>query len=80
MTPLAKSYESSGGMRAAENRRRLTNGLRSAAALFWAALREIFDESAYRRFLWRERAPASRASYAAFLRERDQRPHRPRCC
>ncbi len=81
MTRIGMSYEGNGGMRAAENRRRrLTNGLRSAAALFWAALREIFDESAYRRFLWRERAPVSRASYAAFLRERDQRPHRPRCC
>ncbi len=79
MTRMGMSYGGSGSaMRPAENG--LRNGLRSAAALFWAALREIFDESAYRRFLWRERAPASRASYAAFLRERDQRPHRPRCC
>ncbi len=81
MTRIRLAYGGSGGMRSAENRgRRLANGLLSVAALFWAALREIFDESAYRRFLRRERAPASRASYAAFLRERDRGPHRPRCC
>jgi hypothetical protein len=49
--------------------------------LLLAALREIFDESAYQRFLAREGLPASRDSYAAFLREHAVRNgRRPRCC
>ena len=44
-------------------------------------LREIFDESAYARFLQRNRMPSSRAAYAAFLRESEAaRARRPRCC
>ena len=35
-----------------------------------AVLREIFDESAYARFLARTGQPSSRAAYAGFLRER----------
>jgi hypothetical protein len=55
--------------------------LRNAAQLFWAALREIFEESAYARFLEREQAPPSRRSYAAFLREQElSKARRPRCC
>ncbi|HLZ00506.1 MAG TPA: hypothetical protein VKT33_15715 [Candidatus Angelobacter sp.] len=49
--------------------------------LLIAALREIFDENAYARFLAREGVVSSRVAYAAFLREREavvQR--RPRCC
>ena len=46
-----------------------------------AALREIFDEAAYARFLARTRQPSSRAAYAGFLRERAaQQERRPRCC
>ncbi|MGH9669177.1 MAG: hypothetical protein ACRD3A_03595 [Terriglobales bacterium] len=46
-----------------------------------AALREIFDESAYSRFLTRTGQPSSRAAYAAFLRERAaSQERRPRCC
>ncbi|HXZ26881.1 MAG TPA: hypothetical protein VEG08_02660 [Terriglobales bacterium] len=49
--------------------------------LLLAALREVFDESAYQRFLAREGATASRASYADFLREQEVRKaRRPRCC
>jgi hypothetical protein len=49
--------------------------------LFMAALREIFDENAYARFLAREGMPSSRVAYAAFLRERDAAAQRrPRCC
>ncbi len=54
--------------------------IRSAIALFCAALREIFDESAYRRFLQRHQVQPSRSSYAAFLREHDHNIRRPRCC
>lgn len=46
-----------------------------------AALREIFDEAAYARFLERTGQPSSRAAYAAFLRERAASHERqPRCC
>ena len=46
-----------------------------------AALREIFDESAYARFLRRTRQPSSRTAYRAFLAELStQKQRRPRCC
>jgi len=45
------------------------------------ALREIFDESAYDRFLLRTNAKRSVASYCDFTRERDAAMQRkPRCC
>ncbi len=59
----------------------LTTRLKSAATLLLSVLHEIFDESAYRRFLQRNRLAPSRASYAAFLRDHAHaRPDRPRCC
>ncbi|MGB8128419.1 MAG: hypothetical protein WCG81_01365 [Candidatus Angelobacter sp.] len=46
-----------------------------------AALREIFDESAYDRFLLRTHASRSVTSYRAFTRERDAAiQKKPRCC
>ena len=46
-----------------------------------AMLREIFDESAYDRFLLRTNAGRSIASYRAFTRERDASMlKKPRCC
>ncbi|HET7750378.1 MAG TPA: hypothetical protein VFK81_13415 [Terriglobales bacterium] len=54
--------------------------LQEAGATFMAALREIFDEAAYRRFLQRTRQPASRSSYRDFLRQRMGAKPRPRCC
>ncbi len=45
-----------------------------------AMLREIFDESAYARFLARHRMPSSGAAYAAFLHEKNGGRPRPRCC
>ena len=45
------------------------------------ALREIFDESAYARFLIHHQVPSGRSSYAAFLREQEvAKARRPRCC
>ena len=45
------------------------------------ALREIFDESPYQRFLQRTGLPSSRHSYQQFLREREVTQARcPRCC
>ncbi|HZR57689.1 MAG TPA: hypothetical protein VFA74_12505 [Terriglobales bacterium] len=50
-------------------------------ALCLAALREIFDESAYARFLQRQNIVSSKESYAAFLRENElAKARRPRCC
>ena len=54
--------------------------LRQASATFVAALREIFDESAYRRFLQRTGEAPSRASYREFLNQRHGARPRPRCC
>jgi hypothetical protein len=46
-----------------------------------AILREVFDESAYTRFLESSRIPSSPAAYAAFWREREARfARRSRCC
>jgi hypothetical protein len=46
-----------------------------------AVVREIFDESAYDRFLLRTHASRSVASYRAFTRERDAAMlKKPRCC
>jgi hypothetical protein len=46
-----------------------------------AMLREIFDESAYTRFLERNQIRSSRQAYAAFLRENEATTaRRPRCC
>ncbi len=46
-----------------------------------AALREIFDESAYARFLDRQRVASSPTAYGEFLRESEiAKARRPRCC
>jgi hypothetical protein len=58
----------------------LRAGTRSFTVLV-AALREIFDESAYARFLDRQRATSSPIAYAEFLRESEiAKVRRPRCC
>jgi hypothetical protein len=56
-------------------------GLTRALSLLVAALREIFDESAYTRFLSRTQTESSREAYAAFCQECNAaRARRPRCC
>jgi len=46
-----------------------------------AAVREIFDESAYERFLLREHEVRSVESYRAFQNERESAvATKPRCC
>ena len=53
----------------------------AALSLLLSALREIFDENAYSRFLQLQQLEPSRASYSAFLRENAIRSERrPRCC
>ncbi len=55
--------------------------LREAVNVVLATLREIFDESAYRRFLERKQMGSSREAYAEFLQEHELlRARRPRCC
>ncbi len=57
------------------------NRVANAWRILLATLREIFDESAYARFLQRTQMAPSRAAYAAFLREREHsQARRPRCC
>jgi hypothetical protein len=78
------SYQGTGFSRAVEDK----NTWASAPAIFAkairtlrAALREIFDESAYDRFLLRTNAARSVASYREFTRERDAAMlKKPRCC
>ena len=52
-----------------------------AARILMATLREIFDESAYARFIQRAKTQPSRQAYAAFCREREtQKTRCPKCC
>ena len=55
--------------------------LRPMFEVVLATLHEIFDESAYRRFLEREQIESSPNAYAEFLEEHERlRARRPRCC
>ncbi len=55
--------------------------LREMVDVALATLREIFDESAYRRFLEREQMVSSCKAYAQFVQENERlRARRPRCC
>jgi hypothetical protein len=55
--------------------------LRRILQIVIAVVHEIFDESAYERFLLRAHAARSVASYREFLREREVGiARRPRCC
>jgi hypothetical protein len=54
---------------------------RRVARTILAIANEIFDESAYERFLYRTGMARSGASYRAFTRERDAAIlKKPRCC
>ncbi|MGA9042222.1 MAG: hypothetical protein WB421_16945 [Terriglobales bacterium] len=58
-----------------------STGFRHALMLLLATLREIFDESAYHRFLTHHQLNSDRAAYALFLREQETRKARqPKCC
>ena len=59
----------------------LRRHLQNAWNTIRATLREIFDESAYDRFLLRTNAPRTTASYRDFTSERDAAMiKKPRCC
>jgi len=65
----------------AAGRSSLVRVIHNAASVFMAALREIFDEAAYSRFLNRTQRASSAQAYAAFTRERESiQNRRPRCC
>ncbi len=52
-----------------------------ALRVFWQALREIFDEAAYERYLAREGCRSSREAFAAFSESvKTGKDRRPRCC
>jgi hypothetical protein len=51
------------------------------ARLLLCALREIFDEAAYSRFLARQGMTSCPSAYAAFLGEQEAiKARRPKCC
>lgn len=59
----------------------LRTHFQNAWSIIQAVFREIFDESAYERFLQRTKTPHTAESYRAFLRERESAMARkPRCC
>jgi hypothetical protein len=65
----------------ADLRERRMKQLLNFARIFLAALREIFDEAPYARFLQRTQTTSSSQAYAAFRREHEHRhARRPRCC
>jgi len=52
-----------------------------AFTVFRATLREIFDESAYQRFLDRRQLRSSPNAYETFRKENEQsKSRRPKCC
>jgi len=55
--------------------------LSRVATVSQAILQEIFDESAYQRFLNRKELQSSSQAYAMFSQENEQaKSRRPRCC
>jgi hypothetical protein len=62
-------------------RERCAQAFRQVLSLMLATVREIFDESAYQRFLAQRQLGSSRATYALFLREQEtRRARQPKCC
>ncbi len=59
----------------------LLSTLSRIASVILSMLQEIFDESAYQRFLDRSRLESSPKAYAIFRQETEQsQSRRPRCC
>jgi hypothetical protein len=78
------SYQGTGFSRAVKDKNIWASApaaLKSFVQTMHATLREIFDESAYDRFLLRTSQSHSAASYRDFTRERDaSMVKKPRCC
>lgn len=61
--------------------RNLGHQFRMIGQVFAAVLREIFDETAYSRFLARNQMTPSCKAYAVFRRENElAKARRPKCC
>jgi hypothetical protein len=61
--------------------KQVQEAIRNFKAIALAALREIFDEAAYTRFLSRAGMVSSSEAYAAFRREFEEaKLRRPKCC
>jgi hypothetical protein len=59
----------------------LADRIRRAVDVLVAALREIFDEASYERFLALHQLGSSAGAYADFCRDQEQsNVRRPRCC
>ena len=54
--------------------------LKRIITILISALREIFDEAAYSRFLQRANMESSPTAYALFWRERESKAPKARCC
>ena len=66
---------------AARTNQKGTSAIGRAISLLIATLREIFEESAYQRFLARTQVKSSPAAYSDFLRETEAaKARRPKCC
>jgi hypothetical protein len=66
---------------ASVNPRAILEAIARALAVLVEILKEIFDESAYQRFLNRSELHSSSQAYAMFLKENEQaKSRRPRCC
>jgi hypothetical protein len=66
---------------AAEPRAAVPTWFVAVTRLLLSTLREIFDESAYSRFLTRRDLSSCPRAYAAFLREQEGiKARRPKCC
>ena len=77
----AVKYGTTSLAKASKSIRLLAEQLKSGAQTLLAALREIFDESAYSRFLNQRQLASSRAAYASFRQEYEAtKARRPRCC
>ena len=61
--------------------RKVVGILQRVGDILLSALREIFDESAYARFLARQQRTSSPEAYASFWKELETaRARRPKCC
>ena len=71
-----------GRMRPSSQAKRcLLSALAQITSMAKAVLQEIFDETAYQRFLNRSQLQSSSHAYAMFLNENEQaKSRRPRCC
>jgi hypothetical protein len=59
----------------------LLSAVARAGSVMRATLQEIFDESAYKRFLLRTQLKSSRSAYKLFQQENEQsKSRKPRCC